>query len=624
MVEGAGGLATSPTVSVLMPTFDQASLLPRAVESLLAQSFTDWELVIVDDGSPTKDTWEAVQGYVGDRVRFERRDVNGGLGSACNAALERAKADLVAYLPSDDVWFAEHLESLVDCFSDDPDAVLAYSGVRNEYRVPGKGVLQNRTSDGQISGLPLQMVQVAHRRTEDRWIERSELVTDDLERMFWSKLRPRGSFVATGRQSCEWIDHPLQWHKVVQEPLGGINPYRTRYSVAHPLRFETTVGNRIDETATYRRFRERPDTPRAADGLKILLVGELAFNPERVLALEERGHQLFGLWTPAPHWFNAVGPQPFGHVTDLPRDGWRQAVHELEPDVVYGLLNWEAVPFAHEVLSSIDAPMVWHFKESPFDCLANGTWDQLLDLMTLTAAQVYSSAEMRDWFGAVDPRILSNGLPAVLDGDLPKADWFPADRSPLLSATDGQIHTVVPGGPIGITTELITELAAADVHVHFYGDFHRGQWLDWVAACQEAGPRTFHLHPQVNHAEWVRELSQYDAGWLHQLRSSNGGELRRADWGDLNVAARVATYAVSGLPMILPDNSGHTMAMQSLVTSLGVGVLWQEPTDLVAQLKDNVAMTQRRERMWAGRDQFTFDSHVDDLVDLFRQAIAAR
>ena len=470
--------------------------------------------------------------------------------------------------------------------------------------------------------MPLQLVQVLHRRSADRWVERLELVTDDLDVMMWSKLARRGGFVGTGRRSCQWVDHPLQWHKVVREPLGGINPYRTRYRVQHPLRFQSTVGNRIDEVETYRRFRDRPDTPAAADGLKVLLVGELAFNPERVLALEERGHRLFGLWTPDPHWFNAVGPQPFGHVTEVPRPGWQDAVRELAPDVVYGLLNWEAVPFVHEVLQVIDAPMVWHFKESPFDCIANGTWPLLLDLVTKTAAQVYSSIQMRDWFGTVNPQILRAGTPVVLDGDLPKRDWFTAQRSPLRSTVDGQIHTVVPGGPIGIPPKLVADLAAADIHLHFYGDFHRSQWRGWVEQCRAAAPRTFHLHPQVGLADWVSELSGYDAGWLHQNRSRNGGDLSQADWGDLNVAARVATYGVTGLPMILPDNSGHSVAMQSLVTSLGVGVLWRDPADLISKLRDGQTMRQRRDRMWAARAQFTFDDHADDLIELFRQVIS--
>src|SRR3954468_2753649 len=127
---------SSPRVSVLMPTFDQAAFLPRAVVSLLAQSFTDWELIVIDDGTPSPTaTWEALAPLMDDRMRYERHEVNVGVGSASNASLELASAPLVAYLPSDDVWFPDHLESLVACLSAHPEAALAYSGVRNERQI---------------------------------------------------------------------------------------------------------------------------------------------------------------------------------------------------------------------------------------------------------------------------------------------------------------------------------------------------------------------------------------------------------------------------------------------------------------------------------------------------------
>ncbi|HEX8199412.1 MAG TPA: glycosyltransferase family 2 protein, partial [Isosphaeraceae bacterium] len=385
-----GRESARPRVSVLMPTFEQAAFVPRALDSLRAQTLAEWELIVVDDAS--KDgTRDAIAPFLADtRIRYYLNGRNRGLGVALNQALARARADYVAYLPSDDVYHADHLATLIAVLDAHPAAVLAYAGVRHHY---------NRSAPGPIDGHSLQLVQVMHRRTDDRWLEREELVTDDLDRMFWSKLRPRGGFVGTGRVSCEWVDHPHQGHKVIREPVGGINTYRVRYGVRHPLRFHTTVGNRIDEVEHYRRFRERPATPPAADGLKILLVGELAYNPERVLALEERGHKLYGLWMDEPYWYNAVGPMPFGHVTDVPRRGWREAVRRIKPDVIYALLNWQAVPFAHRVLAeNPGVPFVWHFKEGPFICLEKGTWSQLIDLTTRSDGQIYSSPEMRDWF----------------------------------------------------------------------------------------------------------------------------------------------------------------------------------------------------------------------------------
>ncbi len=616
---------SAPRVSVLMPTFAQAAFIGRALDSLGAQTLGDWELVVVDDGSPD-DTRAALAPYLADpRVRYERLADNRGLGAALNRALALARAPLVAYLPSDDVYYPDHLAALVALLAADPATALAYAGVKNEYRVPGKGVLRDGTSTGQIPDYPLQLVQVAHRRTDDRWVEREELVTDDLDRMYWARLRARGAFVGTGRISCEWVDHPRQRHKIIREPLGGLNPYRSYYGVKAPLRFHSTQGNEIDEVAHYRRFRERPDTPRAADGLTIVLVGELAFNPERVLALEERGHALYGLWTPDGHWFNTVGPLPFGHVAELPRGDWRGAVRRLKPDLFYGLLNWQAVPFAHHVLTeNPGVPFVWHLKEGPFFCLEKGTWPQLVDLHTRSDGQVYSSPEMRDWFATALPGGLDRARTLVLDGDLPKREWFAGERQPLLSATDGELHTVVPGGPIGHNPALMARLAAHDIHLHFYGDFHQGQWLPWIEEMRQAAPQHFHRHPHVHQDRWVSELSRYDAGWLHLLRSENGGDLRRANWGDLNYPARIPTLVSAGVPLLQYDNGDAVVAQQSLARRLDLGLSFNEVTQLAEQLRDGARMARLRDSVWHQREQFTFDYHADRLLAFFRRAIARR
>lgn len=607
----------APLVSVLMPTHGHARFIARAIESLQGQSLADWELVIVDDASPD-DTQTVVAPYLADgRIHCERLARNVGLGAALNVALARARGSLIAYLPSDDVYYAEHLASLADVLARDGGAVLAYSGVRHHY---------NRRADGRIDGHSLQLVQVMHRRTGDRWIERAELVTDDLGRMFWDRLLHAGRAVATGRVSCEWVDHPEQLHKLVREPVGGINRYRQRFAVEHPLRFHTSVGNRIDEVEQYRRLRERPDTPPAPDGLKILLVGELAYNGDRVLALEERGHSLYGLWMPDPYWYNTVGPLPFGHVRDLPRSNWREAIRELQPDIIYALLNWQAVPFAREVMDAVrgDVPFVWHFKEGPFICLEKGSWPALVELHTRADALIHSSPQMREWFAGVLP-MAARDIPAlVLDGDLPKREWFSTERAPRLSQRDGSIHTVVPGRPIGLHPHTVAELAAANVHLHFYGDFTHGQWREWIDKARALAPDHLHLHAQVDQSRWVEEFSRYDAGWLHFFRSQNAGDLRRADWDDLNLPARMATLAAAGLPMIQRDNGDAHVATQSLVRELDIGVFARDMADLAAQLREGPRMDQLRERVWQQREQFCFDHHADRLVDFFRRVIAMR
>jgi len=608
-----------PRVSVLMPTYRQAHFIQRALESLLAQTLAAWELIVVDDASPD-DTRDRLAPYLSDpRILYHRLDANGGLGAALNAALQRAEAPLVAYLPSDDVLYPDHLAGLVALLNERDDAVAAYAGARHHY---------NRSAPGAIDGYPLQLVQVAHRRTSDRWVERGELVTDDLERMLWTRLRARGPFVATGAVSCEWVDHPDQRHKVIREPFGGVNPYRARYAAAAPLRFHSSVGNPIDEVAHYHRFRERPDTPAAPDGLRILLVGELAYNPERVLALEEHGHTLYGLWTDEPYWFNTVGPVPFGHVRDLPRVGWQEAVREVQPDVIYALLNWQTVAFAHHVLDEnarrLGIPFVWHFKEGPFICLEKGLWPQLVDLYTRADGAIYSSPEMRDWFATVAPTTTERPS-LTLDGDLPKRDWFAtAERSPRLSESDGEAHTVVPGRPIGLHPEIVGELARNGIHLHFYGDFTQGVWRAWIERARALAPRHLHLHPNVDQDRWVQEFSRYDAGWLHLFRSKNGGDLRRATWDDLNYPARIGALAVAGLPMLQYDNRGAIVSAQSLARERNLGLFFDDMQELRARLDDRGRLETIGESVWRQRASFTFDAHADDLIAFLRRVMVDR
>jgi hypothetical protein len=609
----------APRVSVLMPTFEQSHFLPRALASLQAQTLRDWEAVLVDDGS-RDDTCRTAAPFLDDaRIRYIRLPHNEGLGRALNVALDHAEAELVAYLPSDDLFYPRHLELLAATLDETPNAVLAYAGVRHHYNRSAPGLIP--ATDGQGW---LQLVQCMHRRADMRWIERAELESDDLERLFWSRLRLLGAFVGTGELSCEWVDHPAQRHKLMREPQGGINRFRQHYRVRKPLRYHASTGNAIDEAQLYRRFRERPPTPAAADGLRILLVGELAYNAERVLALEEQGHALYGLWMRDPCWFNTVGPLPFGHVQDLPRDDWRGAIRELRPDIIYAQLNWQAVPFCHEVMQAAPGiPFIWHFKEGPFVCLEKGSWPQLIELYRHADGQVYSSPEMRDWFGTVCPGLGTSAPSLVLDGDLPKRDWFEASPSPLLSAEDGEVHTVVPGRPIGLHPHTVDELARHGIHLHFYGDFTHGQWRDWIAKTQALAPRHLHLHANVAQDRWVEEFSRYDAGWLHCFASRNAGELARADWDDLNYPARIATLAAAGLPMIQRDNAGAIVAAQSLARRLEIGLFYDDIDELAAQLRETGPMERLRANVWRQREQFCFDAHVGELVGFFREVISA-
>jgi glycosyltransferase involved in cell wall biosynthesis len=124
---------SAPAVTVVIPTFEQAGFIGRALDSLQAQSLTDWEAIIIDDGSrdATKDVVST--GLADARIRYHRLPKNQGLGRALNEGIAKATAPLIAYLPSDDVYYRDHLLSLKTHLEMEVNAILAYSGIRYHY-----------------------------------------------------------------------------------------------------------------------------------------------------------------------------------------------------------------------------------------------------------------------------------------------------------------------------------------------------------------------------------------------------------------------------------------------------------------------------------------------------------
>lgn len=118
--------SSNPAVAVLTPTFNQERYITAAIESVLAQSFTNWEMVVIDDES-SDGTVAAIETFSDPRIRLLKRPHGGlaGLGAAYAAGLAATEAPLVAILEGDDEWPPDKLERQVPLF-DDPAVVLAY------------------------------------------------------------------------------------------------------------------------------------------------------------------------------------------------------------------------------------------------------------------------------------------------------------------------------------------------------------------------------------------------------------------------------------------------------------------------------------------------------------------
>jgi len=101
-----------PTVSVILPFFNRAGTLPRCVESVRAQSLTDWEAIAVDDGS-SDGSVEVLANFADGRVRVLRHEQNRGAGPARDTAIRAARGEYLAFLDSDDEWLPGKLDAQV-------------------------------------------------------------------------------------------------------------------------------------------------------------------------------------------------------------------------------------------------------------------------------------------------------------------------------------------------------------------------------------------------------------------------------------------------------------------------------------------------------------------------------
>lgn len=145
----------APRIAVIVPAYGVAHLLAEALDSLRAQSFTDWEAIVIDDGAP--DVAGAVAPYLDDsRIRFLATD-NRGVSTARNRAIAEARAPLIALLDGDDLFRPGYLAAMVAAMEVDPGACIAtcnarvFGAVSSESEVVGPA--QNRESTGSLADL---------------------------------------------------------------------------------------------------------------------------------------------------------------------------------------------------------------------------------------------------------------------------------------------------------------------------------------------------------------------------------------------------------------------------------------------------------------------------------------
>lgn len=208
-----------PKISICIPAYKAAGYLPEALASVRGQTFTDWELIVTEDGSDdgTKALVEAFAQTVSQPVVYQRHPENRGLPATRNTGIADARTEWVALLDADDYWDHRHLDTLVSVLSA-TGADLAHSGsilfdsATGTYlgiRAPDSGTQTQFPQSLFLGDYIIQPSSVAFRR--EMWkrtggFDESFRYVEDRE--MWLRLARAGArFCFTGENTCHYRKH---------------------------------------------------------------------------------------------------------------------------------------------------------------------------------------------------------------------------------------------------------------------------------------------------------------------------------------------------------------------------------------------------------------------------------
>jgi glycosyltransferase involved in cell wall biosynthesis len=149
MSTGTSDSGTEPAVSVVIPTYNRAPLLGRSIRSVLEQSYEDFEVIVVDDGS-MDETASIVAGIRDPRVRYVALARNTGAGAARNVGIRMARGRFLAFQDSDDEWMPSKLSKQMSAFARGPAGLgIVYSDMQ---RIWGDGTTTYLAAPTVLSG----------------------------------------------------------------------------------------------------------------------------------------------------------------------------------------------------------------------------------------------------------------------------------------------------------------------------------------------------------------------------------------------------------------------------------------------------------------------------------------
>ncbi len=466
---------SGPLVSVVMPTWNRRTLVGAAIDSVQNQSYPNWELLIVDDGS-TDGTADLVESRPHDpRVRLFRREHH-GVSAARNWALQQARGEFVAYLDSDNVWFPQYLAEVVSAFSRQPEGDCAYAAQIVDDGGGATSFLRCPRFDGETyretSGIDLNVF--VHRR---RLIEQFGGFDEQMTRLVDWDLIVR----------CTRHQDPVR-----VPTIGG--------------RYRASGDDRITSTASYTRNRyllRRKHEPRIDRNLRVLyIVWDYPQLTETYVRWEIACMRRWGVHVEV--WSEVEKTAaPYASEVPVHHGSLEEAIRRVKPHLAH--VHWLNIAGRyHERIARAGLQMTVRGHGFEFDASA---FPQLLGNAAVQAVYVfphYAPAVARDsrirpmnvaFNGELyypqpdkDPFLVvrtASGKPAkAVETFIDVAALCPQHRFILVLGVLNQLETYVDalveynrrcGSPVDIRINLPTEQSAAlvrkaGVYLHTYGD----------------------------------------------------------------------------------------------------------------------------------------------------------
>lgn len=243
-----------PQVSVVTPTYNRAAVVGRAITSVLNQTFSDLECIVVDDGS-TDQTVPLVEGFQDPRLRLVRLPANGGPSLARNVGIQAACGELIAFLDSDDEWLPQKLELQVKRMQEAADPRVAviyclcsqYDGATDRMK-PHSTVIH----EGDV------FERLLYAEDYDLWLRLAEMHNHFLavSKLLVNKYENRGPQLSSDPFArfggMRLLDR--KWRPAIKRHLGsaGYRRWRARrdrfvkgFLRARPNKYDTVSGNRV-------------------------------------------------------------------------------------------------------------------------------------------------------------------------------------------------------------------------------------------------------------------------------------------------------------------------------------------------------------------------------------------